>query len=106
MSVYNNLSGTAEFDVEVPYKDTMVYNLKLKDKTTGEYLPFTGSPPTLEVFLGKSIKFKVSATISEDTYTATFKKDTNLAIHIYGYRIRTTANEATTTAVRGKFKVS
>lgn len=106
MSVFNNLSGSKEHDVEVPFRDTMVYNLKLKDETTGEYLELGDSTFTLEVFLGNTIKFKTSGQLSEDQLIVTFTRETNLSIQIYGYRIRQTKDNITTTTIRGKFKVS
>lgn len=108
---YINLSGTSEdFNVEVPYGDDMVFNLKLKDKSTGEYQNLTSMSFTIELFRSDTSTqaiWKKAGVIQEDNITVQFtKKILQRISDQYFYRIRKTVDDTTTTPVRGGFYIS
>lgn len=108
MATIYNLSGTGEYNVEVPFQDTMEYHLQLKD-TNLDVLSLTGKTFEFECYYGKhSVRFTATGVLNDDEDRVVFTANTTLAVKQYKYRIRqtTTSTGAVKTVVRGIFKVT
>lgn len=110
-TTYSNLSGTAQLNIEVPYKDTLVYNLKLKDEA-GEYQDLSGSDYYMEFYRDeyKTDYIWRATGVLEDANPVekvTFTKAMTRKTGDYYYRIyRVTAEGIKSTPIRGKLKIS
>lgn len=107
---FSNLSGTATLDIEIPFNDTMVYNLTLKD-ADGEELDLTGNTFEFQFFRSPNAttyKWKVAGELINDGFGVKFTKETAEKIGAgYYYRVyKTDGDGVVNTSIRGKFKVS
>lgn len=111
MATYNNLSGTADFPIEIPLKDTMVYNLTLLDEDGVEELDLTGNTFEFQFFtsnMSRTPKWTVAGELINDGFGVQFIKATDEKIGSqFYYRVKKTDGDGNiTTPIRGKFKVA